>query len=116
MWNSGPECAAQQAKYVPATASSCGERNASPAVMPPATTPPATTGAGRSNSAAGTITAQASPPIPMNAARQPNSPISQVANGAINSEPIPVPAVTSATANPRCLSNQRAALVVSGAM
>ena len=126
MWKIGPECAAQQAKWVSASATKAKVRKACAAVIDGMASAARSgcsgmPGAGiaggglRISIATGTSSATATMPTVSMAVRQSYAVISQRTKGAMISDCIPMPAETSDTARLRCRSNQAEAIVISGA-
>ena len=109
MWKTGPEWAAQQAKYVRAMAANCGVRSACAAVMSwpsaPAAEPEVASvveaGGSRTSRATGMTTSHTTSPSTSMAKRQSWVVMSQRARGAMIAEPTLSPAETSATARLR---------------
>ena len=119
----GPECVAQQKKFVSSRMMNCGDRTASPtdisAGAPPSAAatapPPASAGGRRTKSDTGIMMAATIPATICMVVRQSWPETSQATSGAMVMGAIPMPADTSETARLRWVSNQPVTVAIIGA-
>ena len=118
----GPECVAQQKKFVSSRMMNCGERSACASdisacagLSDGADVPPASAGARRTSSETGIMIAATTRATICIEVRQSWCETSQAANGAIVIGAMPMPAETSDTARLRWVSNQPVTHAIIGA-
>src|SRR5262245_48824481 len=118
----GPECVAQQKKFVSTRMMNCGERSAWASVMSGATgafddadAPLCSAGARRTSSETGIMMAATTSATICIEVRQSWFETSQAASGAIVIGAMPMPAETSETARLRWVSNQPVTVAIIGA-